>query len=106
MPLIIKRNDTTTERFVLESPPGTPVDLTGAALTFLMRLTGTTTLKINATPSVEDPEGGEVDYTFLPADSDTDGEYEASIKAIFPDGTQRTFPSSGFIRIVIGEVIG
>jgi hypothetical protein len=61
-----------------------PVDLTGATVRFQMRAPGSAELKVDAPATVASPEtAGEVTYSWVEEDTDTEGLYLAWFHATF-----------------------
>lgn len=67
------RNPSITDTITYED--GTPVDLTGATVTFKMRALNSTTLKVNTAATVVTPSAGTVRYDWASADVDTAGQF-------------------------------
>ncbi len=91
----------------LEAPAGTPVDLTGTSVKFIMTLDDgvTTTPKIDAVATIDDEEAGEVTYSWGATDTNTAGLYRAEWEVTFAGSIKRTFPADGFLYInVIGDL--
>jgi Rib/alpha/Esp surface antigen-like repeat protein len=104
--LFIKQNDTNPAmEFTLQDSDGQAVDLSGATARFLMRARGGTTVKTDAAASITNAASGVVQYTPVAADTDTAGQYEAEIEVTYSDSTKETFPSRGYISIVIQDDI-
>lgn len=74
---------------------GVKVNLsTATSVKFIMRLKGSTTVKVNATGTIADPVNGVVRYDWLAVDTDTPGSYEAEWQVIWSDGDKpQTFPT-------------
>jgi Rib/alpha/Esp surface antigen-like repeat protein len=104
--LFIKQNDTNPAiECTLQDSDGTAVNLSGATARFLMRARGGATVKVNAAAAITNAAGGVVQYTPVAADTDTPGQYEAEIEVTYSDSTRETFPSRGYISIVIQDDI-
>lgn len=96
-----KRNDTSALEVQLKDENG-PVDLTGATVKFLMReLDGT--VKVDSSATITDAPDGKVKYAWSSADVDTAADYEAEWEVTFSDSSISTFPSDGYMDIIILE---
>lgn len=80
---------------------GTPVDLTGATVAFIMADKSTGAVKVNAPAVLADAAAGLVRYDWLPADTDTPSSYQAELEVTWGDGTKQTFPTLTYITIDI-----
>ncbi len=69
--------------FALVQPDSTPLDLTGATVRFKDRPIAGGTLKINAIYTVTDAANGKCKYTFVAADTDTAGTFQAELEATY-----------------------
>jgi hypothetical protein len=103
----MKRNDLEPSvRGIIEAPPGTPVDITGCPVRFIMRLQGSVGVlpsppKVDAYATVVDGVAGIVEYAWADGDTDTAGTYLAEFEVTFAGGRRRTFPSKGHLFVVI-----
>jgi hypothetical protein len=104
-PHFIKQNDTASAiKRVLTDAFGSPVNLTGATLTFSMRVKPAGTTKIStATATVSGAGLGEVQYSFTAANTDTADEFEGEFTATYAGGGIQTFPNDGYIPIIITD---
>lgn len=96
----IKRGDTAPAlRYAF--PAG--VDLTDATVAFIMspRPGGPSVVVAPAAVITAVPPVAE--YTWSQGDTDTDGSYYAEFEVSFADGRVQRFPSSGYLRIDIGQ---
>lgn len=100
----IKRNDT-SPLFEHELTP-TP-DLTGATVVFNMKTTGGVS-KVNrgAATIVGDPTLGIVRYSWLAADTNTAGLFNAEYEVTYANGKIETFPNDSYIRVKVTEDLG
>jgi hypothetical protein len=95
----MKQHDTgpSLER-TLTDAAGTAYDLTGATVTFKMRLEGRTTAKVDAAAIVTAAATGDVRYDWVAADTDTAGYVEAEFEAVLASGQRITYPNRGYLR--------
>ena len=86
---------------------GSPVNLTGASVTFKMRLAPAGAVKIAAgvMGAVGDATLGRQKYAWTASDMDTPGAYEAQVKVVFSNGKIRTFPPAGYVTVNEGDAI-
>ena len=104
-PHFIKQNDTASSlKRVLVDAFGSPVNLTGASLTFSMRVKPGGTTKISTASATVSGAGlGEVQYRFTAANTDTADEFEGEFTATYAGGGIQTFPNDGYIPIIITD---
>ncbi len=89
-------------RVLVKQRNGKPFDLTGyTQVRFIMRAAAGGTIKVNATAVIEDAAAGAVRYDWITADTDTAGTYVGEIEAISAGSRKRTFPTRGYLSIVI-----
>ena len=106
----IKQNDTAS--FItrdLKDAFGSPVNVTGAAVKFSMRVKPAGSVKVNAQDAVIVTAGtGRVRYEWASDGSNTDtaDEYEGEFQVEYANGKIQTFPNDGHIPIVITDDIG
>lgn len=96
----IKRGDTAPAlRYAFPAE----VDLTDATVAFIMspRPGGQSVVVAPAAVLTTDPPVAE--YTWSQGDTDADGSYYAEFEVSFADGRVQRFPSSGYLRIDIGQ---
>lgn len=83
---------------------GTALDLTDAtSVTFRMRAVNARaagTFKVNAAATFVDKPNGVVRYTFLPANTDTPGQYAGEFVIAF-GGALQTAPTVGYQPIIV-----
>lgn len=96
----LKKGDTSPSLLYAISPATT--DLTGATVSFNMRLSGGATKVSRAAAVVVTATGTPtVRYDWKAADTDTAGFYEAEFEVTYAGGAVETFPNSDFIRVSI-----
>jgi hypothetical protein len=101
----IKQADGGTFAYQLTNQDGSPYVIPpGSTLTFVMRsLTQANAQQLTGTAAVDNPETGQVHYTFTAADTATVGLYMASFVVAPPSGGPFTFPQVGYLWISIEE---
>ena len=104
----IKENDTAS--FLtrdLKDAFGAPVNVTGAAVVFSMRVKPAGTLKVTRqTCAIVAAGTGRVRYEWVAADTDTADEYEGEFQVTYGNGKIQTFPNDGHIPIVVTDDVG
>jgi hypothetical protein len=93
----------------LKDAAGAAVDLTGTTCKFIMRRVGAATAKVNAAAVVDANQvanKGKVSYTWVAADVDTAGVYEAEWQVTFSGAKPETFPNDGYLVIKIADELG
>ena len=103
----IKQNDT-LQRITrdLRDAFGAPVNLTGATVTFSMRVKPAGAVKVSAaTANIVNAGLGRVRYNWVAANTDTSDEYEGEFQVTFSDGTIQTFPNDGYIPVIVPDDI-
>jgi len=91
----IKAGDTSPAiQGTLERPAGTPINLTGASVVFVMRKRGADVDTVNAAASLVTPASGVVKYEWQTGDTDDAGTYDAEWKVTFADGTIERVPNT------------
>ena len=103
---VIKKGDRLPRlRIALTDSAGDALDLTGAAVTFRMKLRGATSLKVIAAASVVAPAtGGIVEYTWGANDTNAVGVYDAEVVVSYVGETQ-TVPSSGYVAVIVASTL-
>lgn len=100
-----KRNDTKVFRYVPGWSDGTPVDLTGASVRFIMmrRSAPLGDPKVDEAGTIVDDE-----FRYAPSAGDVDeaGDFIAEWQATLGDGTVQTWPEEGYLLVVIREDLG
>ena len=82
---------------------GTPVNLTGATVTFIMRPKSGGAVKVNSSAVVVSAADGVVRYDWIAADTNTPGDFRAEWEVTFSDGKQQTFPTASHHTVQIVE---
>ena len=104
----IKQNDTAS--FLtrdLKDAFGAPVNVTGAAVKFSMRVKPAGTIKVDDEDAVIVTAGtGRVRYEWTAANTNTADEYEGEFQVTYANGKIQTFPNDGHIPVVITDDIG
>lgn len=86
--------------------PSGYVDLTGATVTFRMRLMNTTgARKVDAVASIVDAATGLVQYTWVSGDTDTPGYYDMEWHVVLSNDATVTFPNNGNLRLLITDTL-
>ena len=103
----IKQNDTAS--FItrdLKDAFGAPVNVTGAAVKFSMRVKPAGTVKVDDQDAVIVTAGtGRVRYEWTAANTNTADEYEGEFQVTYANGKIQTFPNDGHLPIVITDDI-
>lgn len=98
----IKQGDTLPILFdALSYADGSIADLTGAAVTFVMR--SPSAVIVNASAAILSAPGGIISYTFTATDTATPGQYTAEWVVVFGTGQQQTWPTAGYLEITVEE---
>lgn len=96
----IKRGDTAPAlRYTFPAE----VDLTDATVAFIMSPRPGGQSVVVAPAAVLTTEPPVAEYTWSQGDTETDGSYYAEFEVSFADGRVQRFPSSGYLRIDIGQ---
>ena len=109
----MKRNDTRPKykgQLMQTDPlaPATkiPVDLsTATGVKLIMRTGAGGEAKVNAAAVITDPTNGRVEYTWVVGDTDTAGDFNAEWEVSW-GGDKQTFPSVGYLVIIIEDDLG
>jgi hypothetical protein len=81
---------------------GTPINLTGADVTFRMKFVATSVSKINSAATIVDAAAGKVSYVWTGSNTDTAGLFIADFLIAFSNGIDfEKVPNSDFIRVHI-----
>ena len=106
MAFFIKQNDTSPAlKATLKDGLDVAVDLSGCSVRFHMRKIGETSSKVDASAVIENADNGIVYYSWVAADTDTIGSYEAEFEVTFTGGEIETFPNNRFIEVEITDDI-
>lgn len=98
----IKAGDTATPmEAYLRHADNSALDLTGAAVRFIMRAEGQLLPKVNAAAVIVDLPTAKVRYTFLPTDTDAPGVYFVNWQVTFAGGTIATVPNTGYLFLQV-----
>src|SRR5688572_12051401 len=82
---------------------GTAIDLTGTSITFRMRRRSDTALTVNGSAAIISATAGTVRYSWVSADTDTQGEYIAEWVITYPGGGILIAPSAGYNTVHVVE---
>jgi len=102
----IKEGDTSPEiQAQLLEDDGSPVDLTGDAVSFKMKEVGGDTLKVDGSATIDNESEGRVSYSWVSADTDTAGYYNAVFAVDYGStgSDDETFPNSQYIVVRVDE---
>src|SRR3954470_4987090 len=97
----IKAHDRLPSISATLSTAGSPVSLTGATVSFIMRPAAGGPPKVNAAATVDSAPGGTVHYDWLLVDTSTVGLYYGEWQVTFSSGKQQTFPTIGYHTIEV-----
>lgn len=101
-----KQHDTRTAlKAIHKDSTGTPVNLTGATVKFLMK-SAAGVVKVNRLAEIHNAVGGEVWVVWQASEVDTTGVYRGEFEVTYADGKIETFPNSGYIVINIEPDLG
>ena len=107
MAFILKQNDTSPAiSAVLKDSAGAVIDLSSASAVFHMKAVGASTLKVDASASVTDPENGAIQYDWASGDTDTPGTYYAEFQVTYTDGSVESFPNTENLIVTIIPELG
>jgi len=89
-------------RSTLYDANGDPIDLTGANVTFVMRLPGAPNLQVRAGATIVDPVGGVVQYAWQEGDTNVVGGFAAEWSASI-GGQQMTIPNLNYLTVQVSN---
>lgn len=89
----------------LQNEDGTAINLTDAAVEFVMRRVGTVEAVVSASATIVTPATGRVKYDWLEADTAVAGDYAAHWVVTLSSGAVLTVPSGGYISILVAEAM-
>lgn len=102
----IKEGDTSPEiQAQLLEDDGSPVDLTGSAVSFKMKEVGGDSLAVDASATIDDESEGRVSYSWSSGDTDAAGYYNAVFAVDYGStgSDDETFPNSQYIVVRVDE---
>lgn len=104
---VIKEGDTSPAiTATLLDAADAAVNLAGASVKFIMTLKGQTTAKVDAAATIVSAANGQVSYSWVAADTDTAGVYEAEWQVTFSGGAKQTFPNSSYLELIVLRDLG
>lgn len=106
-----KRNDTGPPITIACLDGNTPQNLTGAtSAKFIMGTidaSGVSTQKVTGTMTFDaDRTTGRVTYDWGVSDLNATGEYKAEVEITWSNGDKQTFPSEGYLSIIVVADVG
>ncbi|MGD6832588.1 BppU family phage baseplate upper protein [Sutcliffiella halmapala] len=97
-----KLNDTKDKiEYVAADTEGNPVDLTGSSVRFIMSRRATGEVVLTDPATITDPINGKIEYSVSELTTIEAGDFRAEFIVDFPDSTQKTFPTIGYLSISI-----
>ena len=103
----IKQDDTQPAMKVrLKDSAGNPANLTGASVQAAIQHYSKPVIKFLRSAYVADASTGEVWLIWQPEETQVTGLYRVEFRVTYQDGTQETFPNSGYLLVNILERIG
>ena len=103
----IKQDDTQPAMKVrLKDSAGNPASLTGASVQVAIQHYSKPVIKFLRSAYVADAITGEVWLVWQPEETQVTGLYQVEFRVTYQDGTQETFPNSGYLLVNILERIG
>jgi hypothetical protein len=99
---ILKKNDTHDSiEYQITNDDGSVVNLTGATVNFVMGKKNK--LITNAPATITAANDGIVEYQLTSTDTLVSGTFLAEFVVTFSNGTQKTFPSNGYITVTVEQ---
>ena len=89
----IKANDEKPSIQATLAAGGSPVNLAGATVHFILADKTSGTVKVNAAAVIVDAAAGVVRYDWIAADTGAPGSYQAEWQVTWGDGGRQTFPT-------------
>jgi len=103
----IKRHDTAPAfTATLQDANNDAVDISGAAVLFLMRNPRTRELKVSSAATITDAAAGRISYAWAAGDTDTPGVYQVEVQVTFGSGEVETFPNGSHHRLEVLKDLG
>lgn len=103
----VKQGDTSPAiTSTLKNTDGSTINLAGATVKFVMRPQSSTSPTVNAGATITNTTNpANVQYTFTATDTATPGQYMATWIVTFADSSVMTFPTDGYLEVVVEENI-
>lgn len=106
MSFTIKKNDRAPSISATFTSGGSPVDLSGATVKFLMAPSVGGTPKVNASATIVSATEGQVRYDWASGNTDTVGLFYAEWEVTYSNGVKQTFPNDNYLHIVVMSELG
>lgn len=103
-PYEFKKGDTFKPIQATLSDADGPAPLSGATVLFVMKQEGGAKL-VEGLAEIVDANAGTVRYRWQAGDTDTAGVFFAEWQVTFPGGGQETFPSKGWERVIVYDLL-
>jgi hypothetical protein len=102
MTFYIKQNDTGPAMLAtLQDASGNAINLVGASVRFHMRSVMGGNPVVDAAATVVNAAAGTVRYSWISADTNTVGSYQAEFQVTYADASVETFPNDSYIAVEI-----
>jgi len=102
MTFYIKQNDTGPAMLAtLQDASGNAINLVGASVRFHMRSVMGGNPVVDAAATVVNAAAGTVRYSWIAADTNTVGSYQAEFQVTYADASVETFPNDSYIAVEI-----